>query len=54
MNLVEWQLASGAYMPSLDDRLEIAIANLLPDPFGRVPGWFAAYALIRYFSMASS
>ena len=47
MNLVEWQLASGAYMPSLDDRLEYAIVRMMQDPFGRIPAWLFAYAASR-------
>ena len=54
MDLSEWQLASGAYMPSLDDRLDVALANLPPDPFGRLPAWGAACLIGRYFSMTFS
>jgi hypothetical protein len=45
MNLSEWQAMSGAYMPSWEARMEIAISNLPPDLYGRYPVWFVGYAL---------
>jgi hypothetical protein len=43
MNLREWQLSSGAYMPDWNDRIEIALENLKPDYMGRLPAWAWAY-----------
>jgi len=44
MNLSEWQVLSGAYMPAWEDRIEIAMRNLPP---GSRPGWLIAYAILQ-------
>jgi len=47
MSLSDWQAQTGAYMPSWEARIAIAIANMRPDYAGRFPAWYLAYCIGR-------